>query len=242
MPDLPRALLLDLDDTILDFSRMAPVLWRELCAEYGPRLGAAEAGALFDALQERARRFWSDPRTERPGRLDLPGSRRRIVRAALDDLGLESGDGCGEALADEFTRRREERIVPLPGALESLAAFAARGVRLALVTNGASAPQRRKIERFDLGRRFDAILVEGEVGAGKPDAAIFREALARLDVSASEAWMVGDNLEADVGGSQGVGIVGIWVSPRGAEVPPGSAVRPDRIVRSLADLAAGASA
>jgi putative hydrolase of the HAD superfamily len=48
--------------------------------------------------------------------------------------------------------------------------------------------------------------------------------------------MVGDNLEWDVGGPQKLGIVGIWIDAKGQGVPAASAVRPDRIIRSLSEL------
>ena len=70
-----------------------------------------------------------------------------------------------------------------------------QGCRLALLTNGGSKGQRLKIDRFNLAMLFDVILIEGEVGFGKPDPRIYTKALAALDVPASEAWMIGDNLE-----------------------------------------------
>ena len=65
-----------------------------------------------------------------------------------------------------------------------------RGVRerapaLGLVTNGAAAPQRAKIDRFDLARFFDVIVVEGEAGFGKPDRRVFERALGALGVDAA---------------------------------------------------------
>ena len=53
-------------------------------------------------------------------------------------------------------------------------------MRLALVTNGAASLQRQKIARFELEPLFDLILVEGELGFGKPDERIYRLALNEL--------------------------------------------------------------
>jgi putative hydrolase of the HAD superfamily len=111
-----------------------------------------------------------------------------------------------------------------------------QGCRLALLTNGSSRGQREKINRFDLAGLFDMILVEGEVGFGKPDPRMYARALSELNAAADEAWMVGDNLEWDVAGPQREGIAGIWIDRRGHGVPPGGQVRPDRIITRLADL------
>ena len=110
------------------------------------------------------------------------------------------------------------------------------GTRLALLTNGAAVAQRRKITRFELADLFDAILVEGELGFGKPDERVYERALSALDVKPSDAWMVGDNLEWDVAAPQKLGLSGIWIDTRGRGLPEQSSVRPDHIVRSLAEL------
>ena len=83
---------------------------------------------------------------------------------------------------------------------------------------------------------FDLILIEGELGFGKPDPRIYARALDELGVSPSEAWMVGDNLEWDVAQPQRQGILGIWVDVRGTGLPPGQRVRPDRTIRRLSEL------
>ena len=90
---------------------------------------------------------------------------------------------------------------------------ATRGVRLALVTNGAGETQRAKIERFDLGHRFHHIQIEGEFGQGKPELAVYRHALERLGCDACDAWMVGDNYEWEVVAPQKLGMCGIWYDP-----------------------------
>ncbi len=104
------------------------------------------------------------------------------------------------------------------------------------MTNGVGEIQRGKISRFDLGRRFDHIQIEGEHGFGKPEERAYLHALQSLDVTAPEAWMVGDNLEWEVVAPQKLGIFSIWHDPFGQGLPPGSDIRPDRIIRSLGEL------
>jgi putative hydrolase of the HAD superfamily len=96
--------------------------------------------------------------------------------------------------------------------------------------------QRRKIDRFGLAAHFDAILIEGEVGFGKPDPRVYHRALDVLAVAPGDTWMVGDNLEWDVAEPQRQGIFGIWIDVRGAGLPRGHEVRPDRIIRTLSEL------
>ena len=79
-------------------------------------------------------------------------------------------------------------------------------------------------------------MIEGEYGIGKPDERVFRHALDQLGIDPSEAWMVGDRLEHDIGGAQSVGIYAIWVDWRGEGLPKSSDVQPDRIIRTLSEL------
>jgi putative hydrolase of the HAD superfamily len=231
---LPPVLLVDLDDTILEFGRIAPHVWRELAPGYAGRLGV-EAQALVGAIERVANAFWSDAERAARGRLDLAGSRRTIVSGAFDALRL-ADVATAHALADAFTALRDERIALLPGAVDALERARAAGSRLGLITNGSASAQRAKLARFDLARHFDAILIEGEFGVGKPDLAVYREALRRLDARPDQTWMVGDNLEWDVAAPQRLGIYSIWVDPDGAGVPAQVAVRPDHVVRALAEL------
>lgn len=105
-----------------------------------------------------------------------------------------------------------------------------------MMTNGATATQREKIERFDLARHFDYLLVEGEFGIGKPDARVYQHVLDTLKVEAASAVMIGDDLVRDVAGPQRAGMMGVWIDRAGAGVPASSEIRPDRIISSLREL------
>jgi len=61
-----------------------------------------------------------------------------------------------------------------------------------------------------LEHSFDAILVSEEEGVRKPDAEIFRRALARCGVDAREALFVGDHPVADVEGAHRAGLLAVW--------------------------------
>jgi putative hydrolase of the HAD superfamily len=232
VPALPRALLLDLDDTILDDTSGVPECWRHACDAHGAHLDAA---ALHDAIERTSAEYWSDAERHRIGRLDLDRARHAVVVSAFHSLGIDEPD-VALRIATAYAAARHDRMKPFDDAIATVRAFRERGCKLALLTNGAHAAQQRKLERFELGHLFDAIFIEGAVGYGKPDPRVYRDALRALGAEPREAWMVGDNLEWDVAAPQRLGIYGIWVDARGQGVPAGSSVRPDRIVQALSDL------
>lgn len=231
----PRALLLDLDDTILDDSSLVYQCWRDACADHAAQLGSLDEAALVDAIQTTSRWYWGDAERHRTGRLELAEARRHVVRLALVELGIEDAR-LADAIGDAYSHRRDVGMEPLPEAIDTVRWLRESGRRLALLTNGGGPAQRKKIVRFGLAELFDVILIEGELGFGKPDTRVYHRALSALNASASEAWMVGDNLDFDVGAPQKLGIGGVWIDVRGRGVPEDAGVWPDHVVRSLSEL------
>lgn len=231
----PAAILLDLDDTILDFSSGAESCWAEAFRQCSKQVPGVEPSQFIAAATAHSRWFWSDPDRHRRWRLDPDAARREIATGALARLGLDLPDAA-RALAAEFLRLRETSYRLFSGSVEALEGLQQQGVRLALITNGDSATQRRKIDRFELARHFCCIIIEEEFGVGKPDRRVYFHALAKLGVAARDAWMVGDNLEFDVAAPQSLGLRGIWCDPSGHGLPPGGTVRPDHTIRTLAEL------
>ena len=166
--NLPRALLVDLDDTILDAHRNPDAAWIGVCREFAGRVGATSPEDLHAAILESRDWIWTDPDRSRRARLNMTGTRREIVRRALGRLDLPYSPEA-EAMADRFTALRDEAMRPFPGALDTLGRLGDSGVRLALLSNGDGPTQRGKIERFALEGYFDHIQIEGEFGVGKPD-------------------------------------------------------------------------
>jgi HAD superfamily hydrolase (TIGR01458 family) len=81
--------------------------------------------------------------------------------------------------------------------------------------------------------------VDAEV-VGKPSQAYFEAALAALGARPEEAWMVGDDVESDVGGGKAVGMRGVLVRTGKftEEALAAADPQPDAVVGSLADLPA----
>jgi putative hydrolase of the HAD superfamily len=131
-------------------------------------------------------------------------------RRALTDLGIDDV-ALARELGDVFLTDRKQRHVVFPESREVLERLRS-GVRLGLITNGASDIQRAKIEGSGLAGYFDAILISGEEGYGKPKPEIFRLAIDRLEVDEASAVMIGDSLARDVAGAAAVGIRSVWVN------------------------------
>jgi putative hydrolase of the HAD superfamily len=229
---LPEVLLFDLDDTILHFTAGQPDCWQLALERHVPQ--RTDHATLLEAIGVEGSEFWAPAGRAFWGRQNMHAARRLIACSALAGHGI-SLDLC-HRIADEMTERKEELVRPFDGAVEVLAALRQRGHRLGLLTNGSAEFQRRKLTRFALEPLFDIILIEGELGYGKPDQRVFGAALAHFDVQAARCCMIGDNLEADIGGAREAGITAIWHDVYGAGLPANPVATPHRVIRHLSEL------
>jgi putative hydrolase of the HAD superfamily len=238
MTQLPRAMLIDMDDTILSAYGRPDIAWNNVAAEFASEFAPLSPQQVAAAIVESGRSFWASAAAE--WRLKLADARHEVVRGGFSVLAAAGhpalSSELASRLADRFTAYREAEMFVFPGAHEAIDALKAHGVKLALVTNGAAGVQRAKVERFALTHRFDHIQIEGEHGFGKPEERAYLHAMQALGVTASETWMVGDNLEWEVEMPQRLGIYAIWMDSHGEGLPADSTIKPDRIIRSLTEL------
>jgi HAD superfamily hydrolase (TIGR01549 family) len=95
-------------------------------------------------------------------------------------------------------------------ALDVVDAFRWARWAVAIVTNGPPDLQREKLMTTGLLSHVDEVAISGELGSGKPDAAIFESILRRLEVESSDALMVGDSVGRDMEGAASIGIPAVW--------------------------------
>jgi HAD superfamily hydrolase (TIGR01509 family) len=136
-------------------------------------------------------------------------------------------------LADHHAESLYERVVepsswtPYPDTADVLKGLRRQGIKTAVVSNIAF-DIRPAFQLLDVAQYVDEFVLSFEVGAVKPDAAIFEAALTRLGVAAADALMVGDSDEAD-GGARAIGCGFALVDP----LP--TVERPDGLISALAE-------
>ena len=116
MMDLPGALLLDLDDTILDPYSDRDEVWLQLCHEFAGGLEAVTPEELHAGIKSSQDSLWGDPERARRGPLDLRQSRRDIVLGAFARLDIPDSPMV-RRMADRYTAIREEAVRPFPGSV-----------------------------------------------------------------------------------------------------------------------------
>lgn len=141
-----------------------------------------------------------------------------------------------EALLSDYRERSSLFPRPFPGMVETLKALRARGLKLAIVTNGEAVFQSRNIAALGLIGLVDEILISEKEGLRKPDAALFHRAAERLNVAPAKCVFVGDNPSADVLGAHAAGMRALWFSQ--GDAWPEAASQPGPTIRQLPDVLA----
>ena len=239
---LVRGMLIDLDGTLLNTVgyRSNAIAWLAASQALDERLGECTGmspAKLADLLGATAEAFWADAERHRWGRLHPVLQRERVVREALGTLGIDDPE-LVEALAAAYAADKHRQFHLFPGVVPALARLRALGLKMVLVTNGEGVSQREKISRFDLARFFDALLIEGDEGVGKPDPEMYRRALGAAQLTAETTLMVGDNVEWEVLVPNRLGLRTVWVNPGGMAWPSEAPGGPWRMVRAFADVPA----
>ena len=213
-PDM-QAILFDLDDTLVDF-------------QYSRRLGLRAVQELLPGLAPvplEELELVHDKELHANYLLTLDGSlsddeaRLQRIRGICLRYGQQPDDETVAEAAAAYARTQQSNQRLVPGVPELLEALRGR-VRIGVVTNGPSGRQRHKLESLDIRPdALDALAISGEVGAAKPDPAIFRHALEQLRAAPERTTMVGDSWENDVLGAQGLGMAAVWLNRYRCECP-----------------------
>ncbi len=224
MQPAPRAITLDLDDTLWP---IAPVIERaEIALHDWMRAHAPNAAARYPIATMRALRdaiALANPHLSH----DFTAQRKLSLTHALADSGHAAELVDAAFAAFHVARNRVELYPDVDAALDRLALHAP----LAALTNGNA-----DLVQIGLQHRFAFVLGAREHGSAKPDAGIFHAACSRLGVMPQETLHVGDDPELDVVGAARAGLRTCWINRR-AETWTHADVRPDLVFDDLGALA-----
>jgi len=191
------ALLLDLDDTLIDdrgAMARAVLAFRtqhQLCMG----VDDAQLSLRWDSI---GRALW---RQLDLGELGFDEQRRLRIKHTF---ALDISDTEADRLFADYLHCYEQNWTNYSYTLAFLEASA--HLQRAIITNGHRPQAHKKITQLGLNQHFDIIVTPDDCGARKPDPKIFLYTLDKLNVAPENALMIGDNLEADIAPAQALGI------------------------------------
>lgn len=236
-----EAIFFDLGDTLVDLGegrgdyearlivRMGRVY--EVLAAAGVALPAREAFCHAAARESEAQ--YHAALAEQRG-IDIFA----VLRRFLAPRGIPAGDELVAACGDAYCAGGGAPPASLrTGARDLLAALHAQGVCLGVISNTLQPAyaMRRSLIGREVAEFLAVQVYSSEIGVAKPHPDIFRAALAEAGVAPEQAVYVGDRLQADVAGAQGVGMKGVLieVAHRAEHAPT---IVPDARIKELPEL------
>ncbi|MGI6265251.1 MAG: YjjG family noncanonical pyrimidine nucleotidase [Acutalibacteraceae bacterium] len=219
-----RAVLIDIDNTLLDFHAGAKESMRRAFADTG-LVFAEGMFAVFTAVNND---LWRQIERGAITRQELYATRFERVLAAL---GMT---GDGPAVEERFRHYLSQSAVPVEGALALLAWLAER-VEVAVASNGPYQQQLDRLEKAGMAPYITRYFISEEIGFQKPRREFFEKCLSRLgDPDPATVLMIGDSLTADIAGAAALGMPTCWYNPDGGDPTPDC--RPDAVVDDLAAI------
>ncbi|MCX6400403.1 MAG: HAD family hydrolase [Propionibacteriales bacterium] len=227
-----QALLLDLDDTLVDHRGAAD---RGLRA-WLTGLGLAESPAELESHVERwfvleARHYERAQRRE----LTYSEQRRVRIRAFLPGWDLADDDLADDVFAG-FLGCYQAAWRAFDDAAAAIERARRAGLPVGILTNGDQTIQTEKLRRTGLLRKDVPVFASSALPAAKPDPRSYLTACARLGVEPASTLMVGDSLRHDVVGAQRAGLQARLLDRHGRYDGPQAGAQV-RTVRSLAEVA-----
>jgi phosphoglycolate phosphatase len=212
----PRAVLFDLDGTLLDTIADLADAANLMLAERGsaPRSQEEIHGFVGKGIAKLVYRSLSEGRA--------PASEAETA-AAL------------EAFRRHYARVNGRRTRLYPGVPELLATLAARGLKMAVVTNKATAFTLPLLAQFGIAPYFGATVCGDTLPVRKPDPAMIEHACDQLGIKSEESLMIGDSAN-DALAARAAGAPVLLVTYGYSEGAPVDAIDCDGLLSSASQI------
>ncbi len=219
-----KAILFDLDDTLLDFHRSEADALSKTLEDHGVS-PTAEMLALYSKIN---RSQWE---LLEKGLL----TREQVLIRRFELFFSEVGVECDpKSVQGGYESNLSQSFYYLEGAEELLTEFSKK-YRLFIVSNGTARVQDGRIERSGIAKYFEKIFISQRIGYNKPDVRFFDKCFEIIgDLEKKDCFIVGDSLTSDILGGKNAGITTVWFNLRSSK--PNPEIIPDYEIDSLDSL------
>jgi putative hydrolase of the HAD superfamily len=190
-----KALIFDLDNTILDRSKTFLIFSEKLIERYFRGSSEKEKQKMINLI------VISDQ--------DGYKGKNQMFLELLEALTWDNKPSI-EELLEFYTMEYVNNAMLMEDALQILE-YCKTKYKIGLITNGKNVIQYGKIDKLNLREYFDTIVVSEEAGVKKPNKLIFENALKNLNLRPEECIYIGDHPINDIDGADKAGMKTIWI-------------------------------
>lgn len=224
--DIRISVLLDLDDTILDFDMAERIAVSKTFRDMGiePTEAVISRYSYYNIMQ------WEKYELGLITQEDVLTSRFELL---FRELGLSCSGYDAQLMYDDLLKIGHYYM---PGANEVLEKLY-KDYDLYIISNGCADVQDSRLESAGISYMFKDIFISQRVGSQKPRKEFFDACFARIPgFDRNRAIVVGDSLTSDIRGGINAGVTTCWYNPRGKESRPD--IVPDYTITDLKELPA----
>ncbi len=204
-----KNILLDLDDTILDFHKAEKAAVKKALTALGIRHDE-EVLARYSVLNLAQWKLLEQ------GKLTRPEVKVRRFELLFSELGC---DCSAEKAAAVYEGLLGIGHYFIDGAEEMLRELS-KDYPLFLASNGTASVQQGRIKSAGIEKYFAGIFISEQIGFNKPDARFFEYCFKHMpDFKKEETVIIGDSLSSDIQGGINSGIRTVWFNPSGKTAP-----------------------
>ena len=207
-----KHIFFDLDHTLWDFEKNSAKAYHACFIKYNIGI---DLNVFLEAYSPINKKYWKLYREDKVTKNDLKYGR---LKEAFDLVNHSISKETILNIADEYLDYLPQFNSLFEGSVEILDYLKPK-YKLHIITNGFSEIQHTKLKTSRIYDYFTQIITSESVGVKKPNPKVFRFALKKANAIARESFMVGDNLEADIIGSENVGMQAILFNPDKARSP-----------------------
>ncbi|WP_430884944.1 YjjG family noncanonical pyrimidine nucleotidase [Fusibacter sp. JL216-2] len=198
-------IIFDADETLFDFKKSQAVALEESVKAHKIEYPYDKLKLVYEEINHK---IWIEFEKGLIKVSDLKVDRFRRLFKALD-LNLDP-----VVFAGTYMEKLSEASFIYEGVVDLLERLKDR-YKLAIITNGLSLVQNKRIGQSDIHHYFEEIVISEDVNLVKPDPEIFDYTLEKMGhTSKDSVLMVGDNLKSDILGGIKAGIDTCWLNPR----------------------------
>ena len=220
-----KAVLFDIDDTILDFGK---------CAEWAVKTAMEERNTEYRHEYYGVFKKINDDLWKKLEKGEI--TREELFNRRFNEIFAELGINLdGREFESRFLELLHESTEEVPGARELLKYLHSKNYRVYAVSNAMQTQQETRLKKSGLSRYFDGVFTSELLGASKPSGAFFGAFFEHVpDISKDEVILIGDSLSADISGGKRYGLTTCWFNHAGKNSSGGSFS--DFVVHSLNDV------
>lgn len=201
-----KHIFFDLDHTLWDFDRNSEKAFKDILSRYFPSVRVEKFVAIYAPINQACWKLYQN------NLITHEELRYKRLKDTFLSINVEISDDLIAVISDEYIEMLPNSNHLFEGCIETLEYLHGK-YKLHIITNGFAEVQFKKLSNSGIDHFFDTVTNSEMAGVKKPHPEIFAHALQKANALKNESIMIGDCLDADIGGAMSFGMQAIFFNP-----------------------------